>query len=116
MQTRCDPSQLPLPPRCLPLEHCVQARIHYYWFKKQREECRKTMSPCDMGGFTRLLHSGEADDLMDEIPTVVVDPLPKDKSGGSYVVLNRPFAFMTFLKRVSIPERYILMGEVSCWN
>jgi hypothetical protein len=29
-----------------------------------------------MGGFTRLLHSGKPDDLMDEIPTVVVDPLP----------------------------------------
>lgn len=31
-----------------------------------------------MGGFTRLLHSGKADDLMDEIPTMVVDPLPQD--------------------------------------
>ncbi len=32
---------------------------------------------CEMGGFTRLLHSGKADDLMDEIPTVVVNPLPE---------------------------------------
>jgi hypothetical protein len=57
------------------LVHCVttallsQARIHYYWYKKQRALCH--MQPvCDMGGFTRLLHTGEADDLMDEIPTV----------------------------------------------
>lgn len=52
---------------------------------------------CDMGGFTRLLHSGEADDLMDEIPTVVVPPLPRDAFGAatdSYVVLNRPYAFV----------------------
>ena len=31
-----------------------------------------------MGGFTRLLHSGRPDDYMEEIPTVVVDPLPPD--------------------------------------
>jgi hypothetical protein len=29
------------------------------------------------GGFTRILHSGHADNLMDEIPTVVVDTLPR---------------------------------------
>jgi hypothetical protein len=29
-----------------------------------------------MGGFTRILHSGKPDNLMDEIPTTVVDPLP----------------------------------------
>ena len=37
------------------------------------------------GGFTRILHSGHADNLMDEIPTVVVDTLPagiNDEVGG----------------------------------
>ncbi|KAJ0589411.1 putative RNA-directed DNA polymerase [Helianthus annuus] len=29
-----------------------------------------------MGKFTRILHSGEPDNLMDEIPSFVVDPLP----------------------------------------
>lgn len=29
-----------------------------------------------MGGFTRVLHSGKPDNLMDEIPTFVVEPLP----------------------------------------
>ncbi len=46
-------------------------------FKKQRHKCQE-QGNCEMGGFTRLLHSGKADDLMDEIPTVVVDPLPSD--------------------------------------
>ena len=31
-----------------------------------------------MGGFTRILHSGKPDDWMHEIPTVIVDPLPRD--------------------------------------
>jgi hypothetical protein len=39
-----------------------------------------------MGGFTRLLHSGHADDLMDEIPTMVVDPLPQDMVEHSWYV------------------------------
>lgn len=30
----------------------------------------------EMGGFTRILHSGQPDHVMDEIPTFVVDPLP----------------------------------------
>jgi len=88
-----------------------QARIHYYWFKKQRSICEET-GICDMGGFTRLLHSGQADDLMDEIPTVVVDKLPESAMKNSnYVVLNRPYAFLLWLQRVSIPEKYILMAE-----
>ncbi len=31
-----------------------------------------------MGGFTRLLHEGKADDLMEEIPTFVANPLPAE--------------------------------------
>ena len=48
-----------------------QCRIMYYWYKKQKE-----VPGSEMGGFTRILHSGNPDNLMDEIPTVVVDPLP----------------------------------------
>ena len=90
-----------------------QARIHYYWFKKQKETCEALGEVfCDIGGFTRLLHSGHADDLMDEIPTVVVDKLPDAMlKSSSYVVLNRPYAFLQWLDRVSIPERYIMMAE-----
>jgi hypothetical protein len=37
-----------------------------------------------------------------QIPTVVVNPLPDRNT--TYIVLNRPFAFMEWLKLVSIPE------------
>eukprot|EP00798_Chlamydomonas_sp_ICE-L_P029534 gene29534-5880_t len=83
-----------------------QARIHYFWFKKQRDRCLTQGTLCDMGGFTRLLHTGESDDLMDEVPTVVVDPLPKEiMKDSSYIVLNRPYAFMEWIKTASIPEK-----------
>uniref|UniRef100_A0A2P2JSS2 Uncharacterized protein LOC105114305 isoform X2 n=1 Tax=Rhizophora mucronata TaxID=61149 RepID=A0A2P2JSS2_RHIMU len=49
-----------------------QCRIMYYWYKKMRD-----MPGSDMGKFTRVLHSGKADNLMDEIPTFIVDPLPE---------------------------------------
>ena len=48
-----------------------QCRIMYYWYKK-----KKDLPGSEMGGFTRILHSGKPDNLMDEIPTTVVDPLP----------------------------------------
>lgn len=48
-----------------------QCRIMYYWYKKQKD-----LPGSEMGKFTRILHSGKPDNLMDEIPTLVVDPLP----------------------------------------
>lgn len=48
-----------------------QCRIMYYWYKKNKD-----LPGSDMGMFTRVLHSGKPDNLMDEIPTFVVDPLP----------------------------------------
>ncbi|KAL3844006.1 hypothetical protein ACJIZ3_001409 [Penstemon smallii] len=48
-----------------------QCRVMYYWFKKQ-----KNLPNSEMGGFTRILHSGKADRFMDEIPTFVAQPLP----------------------------------------
>lgn len=88
-----------------------QSRVHYYWFKKHKAECDKSPT-CEMGGFTRILHSGHPDDLMEEIPTMVVDPLPKSMVENNwYVVLNRPYAFVQWLKKQRIPEKYILMAE-----
>lgn len=49
-----------------------QTRIMYYWYKKFKDDSRS-----EMGGFTRILHSGKPDGFMDEIPTCVVDPLPE---------------------------------------
>ncbi|KAF9598295.1 hypothetical protein IFM89_026562 [Coptis chinensis] len=82
-----------------------QCRIMYYWYKKMKE-----MPESDMGGFTRVLHSGSPDNLMDEIPTFVVDPLPAGLDRG-YIVLNRPWAFVQWLEKATIEEEYILMAE-----
>ncbi|XP_050203898.1 hydroxyproline O-arabinosyltransferase NOD3-like [Mercurialis annua] len=82
-----------------------QCRIMYYWYKKMKE-----MPGSDMGKFTRILHSGKADNLMDEIPTFVVDPLPEGLDRG-YIVLNRPWAFVQWLEKATIEEEYILMAE-----
>lgn len=51
-----------------------QCRIMHYWYKQMRDR-----EGSEMGGFTRVLHSGKPDNLMDEIPTFVVDPLPDGK-------------------------------------
>jgi len=64
-----------------------------------------------MGGFTRILHSGEPDDLMDEIPTFVAQTLPQGIVNDGYVVLNRPWAFVQWIEKAKIPEKYVLMSE-----
>ncbi|XP_078433446.1 hydroxyproline O-arabinosyltransferase NOD3-like [Wolffia australiana] len=82
-----------------------QCRIMYYWYKKMQ-----IVEGSDMGGFTRILHSGKSDHLMDEIPTVIVQPLADGLDRG-YVVLNRPWAFVQWLENFPIEEDYILMAE-----
>ncbi|XP_073136493.1 hydroxyproline O-arabinosyltransferase 1-like [Henckelia pumila] len=82
-----------------------QCRVMYYWFKKQ-----KSMPNSEMGGFTRILHSGKPDKFMDEIPTFVAQPLPSGMDQG-YIVLNRPWAFVQWLRQANIEEDYILMSE-----
>ncbi|KAL7159012.1 hypothetical protein ABFS83_01G001000 [Erythranthe nasuta] len=82
-----------------------QCRVMYYWFKKQKDEPNS-----DMGGFTRILHSGRPDRFMDEIPTFVAQPLPDGMDQG-YIVLNRPWAFVQWLQQADIQEDYILMSE-----
>ena len=52
-----------------------QCRVMYYWYKRMQAQPGGEA----MGGFTRVLHSGKPDGLMDEIPTFVVDPLPAGK-------------------------------------
>ncbi|WMV58763.1 hypothetical protein MTR67_052148 [Solanum verrucosum] len=82
-----------------------QCRIMYYWYLK-----KKNLPGSEMGKFTRILHSGTPDNLMDEIPTFVVDPLPQGFDMG-YIVLNRPWAFVQWLEKATIEEEYILMAE-----
>ncbi|KVH90270.1 hypothetical protein Ccrd_007739, partial [Cynara cardunculus var. scolymus] len=84
-----------------------QTRIMYYWFKKMKKNGGVN---CEMGGFTRILHSGKADKFMDEIPTFVAQPLPPGTDQG-YIVLNRPWAFVQWLQQAEIKEDYILMSE-----
>lgn len=112
-----------------------QMRVHYYWFKKQQKKCREVYGAnCQMGGFTRLLHSGYDDELSAEIPTYVVNPLPSGANGyvvrsackpnltaalrqskltgaAAVQVLNRPYAFLQWAQQVTIKEKYILMSE-----
>ena len=60
-----------------------QSRIMYYWFKKFKD-----LPGSEMGGFTRILHSGKPDNFMDEIPTFVVDPLPDGLDRVSSLILT----------------------------
>ncbi|XP_010525938.1 PREDICTED: uncharacterized protein LOC104803643 [Tarenaya hassleriana] len=82
-----------------------QCRIMYYWYKRFRDR-----PGSEMGGFTRILHSGRPDSFMDELPTFVAHPLPSGMDQG-YVVLNRPWAFVQWLRQAHIQEDYILMAE-----
>ncbi|GMJ07738.1 hydroxyproline O-arabinosylatransferase 1 [Hibiscus trionum] len=82
-----------------------QCRVMYYWFKQH-----KNGPNSEMGGFTRILHSGEPDEYMDEIPTFIAQPLP-DGADQGYIVLNRPWAFVQWLQKADIKEDYILMAE-----
>ncbi|XP_030505963.2 hydroxyproline O-arabinosyltransferase NOD3 [Cannabis sativa] len=82
-----------------------QCRIMYYWYKVMKDK-----PGSDMGKFTRVLHSGTPDNLMEEIPSFVVDPLPQGLDRG-YIVLNRPWAFVQWLEKATIEEEYILMAE-----
>lgn len=63
-----------------------QCRIMYYWYKKMKD-----MPGSDMGKFTRVLHSGKPDKLMDEIPTFVVDPLPEGLDRVRFLLLRFQF-------------------------
>ena len=87
-----------------------QSRVHYYWYLKTRKQCQE-QGKCDMGGFTRILHSGHADELMDEIPTFVAQTLPPEHPDHGYIVLNRPWAFVQWIQQVEIKEKYVLMSE-----
>ncbi|KAH7542189.1 hypothetical protein FEM48_Zijuj02G0046700 [Ziziphus jujuba var. spinosa] len=81
-----------------------QCRIMYYWYKKMKD-----MPGSDMGKFTRVLHSGSPDNLMEEIPSFVVDPLPQGLDRG-YIVLNRPWAFVQWLEKATIEEDLMLQS------
>ncbi|KAH7436271.1 hypothetical protein KP509_05G011400 [Ceratopteris richardii] len=82
-----------------------QCRIMYYWYRQYRDGPHS-----EMGGFTRILHSGRPDHLMKEIPTFIAEELPQGMDQG-YVVLNRPWAFVQWLQIATFEEEYIMMAE-----
>ncbi|KAL4451857.1 hypothetical protein ABPG75_007519 [Micractinium tetrahymenae] len=91
-----------------------QSRVSYFWFLKAREVCEAELgAACPMGGYTRLLHSGEADRWMDEIPTVVMPPAPVEYKDilQRFPVLHRSFALKDWLETHSFPEDYVWMAE-----
>lgn len=91
----------------------IQLPCAAYRYLKRKAECEQQLgTACEMGGFTRLLHSGEPDDLMDEVPTFVAQPLPNSVvEHESYPVLNRPYAFLQWIRATNITEDFILMSE-----
>ena len=92
-----------------------QTRIAYrqYLTLKESEPCS------DLGGFTRLLNTPDAqpDGLMDEIPTVLVRQLKGgvcDECDHHFVVMNRPWGLRQFLEHPAyarIPESYLFIVE-----
>jgi len=84
------------------------ARIAYYHYLKVKRENPNS----DMGGFTRLLHTGEPDVWMDVIPTFVALALPPGVDKG-YIVLNRPYGILQWIDQEmhKIPEKYVLISE-----
>ena len=88
-----------------------QVRLMYFHWKKQKKICLEQETkeePCQMGGFTRVLHD-KPDSLMSEIPTCVVDRLENEMG---FVVLSRPNAFKQYFEKCDkIEETYVLMAE-----
>lgn len=78
--------------------YCVQATPRVLHFAMQVKEQCEAAGKCDMGGFTRLLHSGHLDELMDEIPSFVANPLPDEGHKGSV-----PYQQFSQLARRTIP-------------
>ena len=71
-----------------------QCRVMYYWFKKFKDGPNS-----EMGGFTRILHSGKPDKFMQEIPTFVAQPLP---AGMDQVLMGFSLSFFFFFQISSL--------------
>lgn len=78
-----------------------QSRVMYYWFKQQ-----KLRNPdSEMGGFTRILHSGNPDRFMDEIPTFVANPLPEGMDQVCFFSISISlFVFSSINNTTFIPD------------
>lgn len=77
----------------------------YHWFK----EARRAPGGDDMGGFTRILHSGKPDEFVDEIPTFVADPL----ADGDQVTAEQCCLCLTKLQSLSPCWIYVFLVWLS---
>ncbi|KAL6606085.1 hypothetical protein ACP70R_041738 [Stipagrostis hirtigluma subsp. patula] len=85
-----------------------QCRVMYHWFK----EARRARGGAEMGGFTRILHSGRPDEFVDEIPTFVADPLPEGiDQGDTLFSIGRGHLFSGSKRPTYRNSKYILMAE-----
>lgn len=65
-----------------------------------------------MGGYTRILPTGKADELVEEIPTFVSRPLNKSiVKYGSYDLLNRPYGMLQWAYSTNATEDFVLIEE-----
>ena len=86
-----------------------QCRVMYYWFKKFKDGPNS-----EMGGFTRILHSGKPDKFMHEIPTFVAQPLP---AGMDQVLMGFFCFFNLFLGFcVSVDFPFSPCGSLLLWH
>ncbi|KAF3631121.1 putative ultraviolet-B receptor UVR8-like isoform X1 [Capsicum annuum] len=84
-----------------------QCRIMYYWYRK-----KKDLPGSEMVKFTRILHSGSPDNLMDEIPTFVVDPLPDGLDRSLITIFVNPLPNLAYGDYpVAFPFFYIKPAE-----
>ena len=87
-----------------------QDEVCYYWYQR----AKKAYPDSAMGGFTRLLHASQDDELSLRIPTVRVDPAVLDATNvKKYPPLSRPLAFKMLMEMEDngIEEDYIMMIE-----
>eukprot|EP00887_Chlorella_sp_A99_P000564 scaffold17.g564.t1 len=99
-----------------------QARVAHFWHRRLKQQ----FADGPLGGFTRVLHTGEGDELMGEVPTVVVPPLRLRQhlgrsqeasrwlgAGEALRYVQRPHALAHLLRHHghAIPEDYLLILE-----
>ena len=85
---------------------CVTAQVNHWWYEKQKA----AFPDGPIGGYTRVLHCNETDDIMHMVPTTQVTTLP-DEYVRWYPVVNRAWAIVQWLSRMTMPEQYVLMTE-----
>lgn len=90
-----------------------QTRIFYYGYQKFQKQCEAQGPQCDIGGFTRILQTGKPDDAIDEMPTVVVQPMPEDDLDpySFRPQRKRQYALLQWVMVADISEQYVFLVD-----